>query len=333
MRTTVTFQLYFHQDFDGICSGAVFLAYARLQGLLTHAGVELTPVEYDLKTRWGRTSLPKPCAVVDFLYHPDAEWWFDHHPTTFVRTDWELSFKADPQHVWNTTYKSCPRLIVDSVTEAPVQKELTDQFGEYLHWSDIIDSAEYESPEQVVEAVEPALQINLSLAVDRSPEHLRFLVRAFEENPIRKVASYDEVQSRFRKAMDWQKQAISYIERVAEVRDGVAFCDLTQTRGLFHRYAAYYLWPNIKFLVAVYRDGKGFKLTVGANPWRPFSGPDLSLLCERYGGGGHPEIGGILVSTKKRALQVGREIAQILKGKTEYVQQLSFRHQVIRQSH
>src|SRR3990167_62168 len=85
-----TFHLFFHQDFDGITSAAVFLSYAKRLDLLSHSRVELVPVDYELKKEWPDRTLPKPGAIVDFLYHPDADWWFDHHPTTFARTDWEI---------------------------------------------------------------------------------------------------------------------------------------------------------------------------------------------------------------------------------------------------
>ena len=328
-----TFHLFFHQDFDGITSAAVFLSYAKRLDLLSHSRVELVPVDYELKKEWPDRTLPKPGAIVDFLYHPDADWWFDHHPTTFARTDWELSFREDSQHIWNTSYKSCPRLIVDSIRDERVRHALSSRFEEYMHWSDVIDSADYESAQQVVDSKDPALQVNLSLAIDRSPDYLRLLIKHFEEESLGGVVKLAEVRSRVRKAMEWQEAAISFVAHVGEVRNGVAFCDLTSTKGLFHRYAAYYLWPQIKFLVAVYKNDKGFKLTVGANPWQAFRGPDLSLLCERYGGGGHPEIGGILVSKKGRALEIAREITLILRGEKQNAQQLSFRHQVIRQSH
>lgn len=75
------------------------------------------------------------------------------------------------------------------------------------------------------------------------------------------------------------------------------------------------------------------QLTVGSNPWAVFNGPNLGDIAEAYGGGGHPRVAGITVKSRKQALRVGEEIVKILRGEMPYSQQLSFRHEIIRQSH
>ena len=74
--------LYFHSAcFDGLVSAVlawVFLETKdwRFQGFI--------PVNYDVRTMWLSDPLKTPAAIVDFLYHPDADFWADHHPTTFL---------------------------------------------------------------------------------------------------------------------------------------------------------------------------------------------------------------------------------------------------------
>ncbi len=42
------------------------------------------------------------------------------------------------------------------------------------------------------------------------------------------------------------------------------------------------------------RDPKRAKVSVGSNPWaRPPRAHDISSICERYGGGGHPVVGAV----------------------------------------
>jgi len=61
----------------------------------------------------------------------------------------------------------------------------------------------------------------------------------------------------------------------------------------------------------------GAKISVGYNPW---SGQtldrDISAICARYGGGGHPVVGGIAFKSSEldRARSVAREIAEELAG-------------------
>lgn len=325
--------VFFHQDFDGICSAAVFLASVSGTGVGSGLYVELVPVDYDVKPTWAGKDLPKRSAIVDFLYHPAADWWFDHHPSTFLKAEWEASFRSDDRHVWNTRYKSCPSLILDSLRDEVLRTDLKARFQEHIVWSDIIDSAEYSSPTQVVLAAEPALRINLSLAVDADTSYLAFLVKCLEGKCLDEVAKHEEVSRRYEKAMEWQKATISYMEMVAEVRKGVAFFDLTERDGLFHRYAPYYVWPEIKFVVAVYVNGQGFRITLSSNPWREHDGPDLGALCEQYGGGGHRRVGGVASLEKRQALRVGREMARKLRGEEPYTEQLPFRQEILRGHH
>jgi hypothetical protein len=331
MAQRASLNVFFHRDFDGICSAAVFLASVSGTRVAHGFQVELVPVDYDLKPSWAQTVLPKRSAILDFLYHPAADWWFDHHPSAFVKAEWEASFRPDDRHVWNTQYKSCPGLILDSLRDDVLKADLRARFREHVIWSDIIDSAQYSSPCQVVEAVEPALRINLSLAVHGDRGYFTFLVKCLEEKSLDEVARLKDVSRRYEKAMNWQKSALAYMERVAEVRNGVAFFDLRKRGEMFHRYAPYYFWPDVKHAVAVYANGQSSRIAVSSNPWGRHEGPDLGALCEQYGGGGHRRVAGVANLERRQALRVGREIARKLRGEEPYSEQLPFRQEILRE--
>lgn len=319
--------VYFHRDFDGICSAAIFSSYMKAVDS-TDTPFEFVGVDYDLRNTWSSQELARPSAIVDFLYHPAADWWFDHHATTFVCKEWALAYRPDRNHVWNTAYKSCPRLIVDGISNPTIRGELCRRFSEYLDWCDLIDSAAYESPQQAIDCAEPALRINATLSQHTTSEYLSFLINCIRQLPLSTVADLDEVRERYAKAKLWQDKAISYIAKMATVSKGVAFVDLARRSELFHRYAAYYLWPDVAFQVALYKRGGWQKLTVGTNPWRKPAGPDLSAVCERYGGGGHPSVGGVVVKSRTQALRIGNEICRILRNESPFHQQLSLRHAI-----
>lgn len=71
--------IYFHKDFDGFVATALFLKINEESHLLGADSVVLKPVNYELKKTWLKTMLERPNVVIDFLYHPKADWWFDHH--------------------------------------------------------------------------------------------------------------------------------------------------------------------------------------------------------------------------------------------------------------
>src|ERR1700740_1709547 len=74
--------LYFHYPcFDGLVSGV--LAWEFLEANEWNI-TQLIPVDYGIRKRWLARKLKKPCAVVDFLYHPRSDFWADHHKTTML---------------------------------------------------------------------------------------------------------------------------------------------------------------------------------------------------------------------------------------------------------
>jgi hypothetical protein len=74
-------RLYFHSPcFDGIASAV--LAWDFLEERSGWRTPALHPVNYDVRQTWLEKLLDRPAAVVDFLYHPDVEFWADHHLTS-----------------------------------------------------------------------------------------------------------------------------------------------------------------------------------------------------------------------------------------------------------
>src|SRR5579872_7540227 len=49
---------------------------------------------YHQQKEWPDTRLPRHSAVVDFLYHPQAEFWADHHETSFLTDQLRADFEA-----------------------------------------------------------------------------------------------------------------------------------------------------------------------------------------------------------------------------------------------
>src|SRR5438876_6074091 len=95
-------QLYFHSPcFDGIVSAV--LTWDFVETVFRWTVRELKPVTYKLRESWLAETLVRPCAVVDFLYHPHATFWADHHSTTFLspeaKHDFEL--KRGPYFVYD----------------------------------------------------------------------------------------------------------------------------------------------------------------------------------------------------------------------------------------
>src|SRR5690606_14062717 len=102
----------------------------------------------------------------------------------------------------------------------------------------------------------------------------------------------------------------------AERRGRVVYVDLTEkpleTIGKFVTYA---LYPESMYSVVVVRLQRGFKISVGYNPWCGHSlDTDISSICARYGGGGHPVVGGISAADgqRERAQSIAQSIVDEL---------------------
>jgi hypothetical protein len=85
----------------------------------------------------------------------------------------------------------------------------------------------------------------------------------------------------------------------------------------YGKFVTYALYPDAMYSVLLGRFKNGARINVGYNPWSRHSRDrDLSSICGRYGGGGHPFVGGISFPATDlgRARSVAREIALELDG-------------------
>ena len=101
--------VFYHRDFDGMCAGAILTHILRDRG---EQGVRLESVNYDQRTDWENFSSGERFAIVDFHFHPRAEYWFDHHPTTFLSPALRESYEPSEHWAWDETSPSCPPMIL-----------------------------------------------------------------------------------------------------------------------------------------------------------------------------------------------------------------------------
>ena len=82
--------IHYHRDFDGMVSGAVLSSILQEQ---KGEEVQLQSVNYDQRDGWESFEKGRRFAIVDFHFHPRAEYWFDHHPTTFLSPELRAAYK------------------------------------------------------------------------------------------------------------------------------------------------------------------------------------------------------------------------------------------------
>jgi hypothetical protein len=258
-------------------------------------------------------------ACVDFRYSQDPRltWWFDHHASAFQQPGDEAHFRADAtgRKFYDPTAKSCTKFIADTVAAkwdfdvAPL-RELVD-------WAEIIDGALFTDAKMAVELKEPALQLMTFIENNRDPALAERFIADLIAHPLAEIAAEPYVTQALGPVLTQHQQNIDVIRAAAKLEGGVVHYDLVdQTVGPFNKFITYYLFPEARYSVGLTAPGR-LKISVGSNPWSKVPRThDISAICERYGGGGHPVVGAVSLpkDQKERAREIYREIVAELQG-------------------
>jgi hypothetical protein len=315
-------KVLFHDNcFDGAASAAVFSRFYReridkdaqltYQGLHHQAGgAPIDPAVFDGDEN----------AVVDFRYSqsPKLTWWFDHHVSAFQQPGDEAHFRADRsgRKFHDGSRKSCTLYLADVARE---------RFGfdpsplaELLHWAELIDGAQFDSPTQAVELREPALQIMTVLEAASDRGTILSVIRDMQALPLAEIAAQPYVARPFAALWEKHQRNIEIVRRKVELKDGVVFFDVVD-EGLdsMNKFIAYYLHPDARYTVWVGKGPKRSKVSIGSNPWTPHTRRhDLSSIAARYGGGGHPVVAAVSFSAEdaEKARSAAQEILAELRG-------------------
>ncbi|HEX8163166.1 MAG TPA: hypothetical protein VF538_14950 [Pyrinomonadaceae bacterium] len=315
-------RLLFHDHcFDGVASAAVFtrfyLARVRPEAEIGYAGLLHRPGSlFDEGMFDGDEN-----AIVDFKYSPSEKltWWFDHHQSAFLTPADEAHFRADRsgKKFWDADSKSCTEFIA---------RVAHDDFGfedgglaPLVKWAHTIDGAFYDSPAQVVELREPALQLMQVIENVEDEPFIEWLIRSLSSRALDEVALSGEVRSRFLPIRERHLETLAAVRRkIAYARGVVSFDLIDEGFEGFNKFIPYYLHPETTYSVALTRTAYRTKISVGSNPWSPRPRThNLATICERYGGGGHAVVGAVSFAPEeigRARLAAGEIVAELQNG-------------------
>jgi len=258
-------------------------------------------------------------ACVDFRYSQDPRltWWFDHHASAFQQPGDEAHFRADAtgRKFYDPTAKSCTKFIADTVAA---------QFGfdvaplrELVDWAEIIDGALFTDAKMAVELKEPALQLMTFIENNRDPALAERFIGDLITRPLAEIAGTPYVTQALGPLLAQHHQNIDVIRAASRLDGGVVHFDVADHDvGPFNKFITYYLFPEARYSVGLTAPGR-LKISVGSNPWTKVPRThDISAICERYGGGGHPVVGAVSLpkDQKDRAREIYAEIVAELQG-------------------
>jgi len=258
-------------------------------------------------------------AILDYRFSPSERlhWYFDHHPTAFADAEARAFFeqgKALRPYHYDASYSSCTKLVRDVALEryALAMPELEP----LARWADKIDSAAFESAEAALDHSHPVMSLASVVEHHGDSAMLTRLVARLLDEPIETVSRRSEYRDMHRKIQRKKAAFARQVQRSAETFERVVLVDLSSAElETYGKFVTYALYPRAMYSVILGRFENGARINVGYNPWSEHSRDrDLSSICGRYGGGGHPFVGGISFPAEdlSRARNVAREIAREL---------------------
>jgi hypothetical protein len=306
--------LYAHFPcFDGVASAA--LAKTILEMGSKSVVRRVVPVTYDVRARWLSTRLEKHAVVVDFLFHPEAEYWADHHTTTFLDESAVEVFRSrDAREKWlyDPSARSCCSVIWHACGPVIENHQL---FEELVKWADKIDSAAYVSVDEAILGEEPALRINTSLLVDADAAYFAFLVDSLSKEGIAVTAQNRKVGVRVKKARERITRGLHAAKRAVKLEGGVAVLRADETAdSIVSRYAPYWFFPNARYSIMSTHSAGMTKVTAMRNPWIQFESVPLGPLFAQFGGGGHDRVGSVELRNSNSQVNADEVLAYVLRA-------------------
>ncbi len=311
---------YHDKCFDGASSAAVFLRFYReridpaavfhFTGLVHRASQLFTEDMFD-----GDENV-----IVDFKYSssPRLTWWFDHHQSAFLSPEDAEHFRRDRsgKKFYDPTYKSCTKFLATIASTkfgfdaAPI--------AELIHWGDVIDGAQYASPEAAVALAEPATRLALVIEAAPDPGLVARLIPYLAERSLEEIVKLPFIEKHLGPLLDRHQRSVGILKERAQAVNGVIYFDVSDLdlEG-YNKFIPYFLFPDCLYSVGVSSSATRAKVSVGSNPWKEAAAlRNLAEMCERYGGGGHARVAAISFDANEidRAREAALEITKILRG-------------------
>jgi len=308
--------------FDGLSSAVLFTRLMHERGF-AQADFEYRACGYGVAQQRTEEKLfvGDQNAVLDYRFStsPKLTWYFDHHRTAFQSESDRQVFEeraGQAQFFFDAAYSSCTKLIAD--TSQRVFGLSDPKLEPLVSFADIVDSARFGSPEKAVDRSDPLMRLVSVVEHYGDDAFYTNLVPQLLQKPLIEVATSSAINDRYKPLGKKHDRFVERVRAKSEVRGRVVFVDMTdamlESVGKFVTYA---LYPQSTYSVLVGVLKSGPKISVGYNPWsgHPLD-TDISAICARYGGGGHPVVGGISFGPEEveRARSVASQIANELAG-------------------
>jgi len=311
--------------FDGLCSAVVFTRFMQaLRGsgaTFEYFGAGYGPGQSGVDPQKLRGD---ENAILDFRFSRSEKltWYFDHHVSAFATPEDRAVYDAHvathegrARHMFHDgAYPSCTKYIRD--VAASVFGVTMDDLAELVRWADVIDSAAFPSAEMAVARKEPPLQMMTVIEHHGDDAMLAKMVKRLLHESLDDVARSEDVQKAFAPLQSAHEQFVKLVEARATTHGDAVFVDLSaENIDVASKFVTYALFPQSLYSIVLTRSPSKCKISIGYNPWGPRPRThQIASICERYGGGGHPVVGAISLTSSdvERARKIASDITDEL---------------------
>ncbi|MBN2724887.1 MAG: hypothetical protein JXR95_12515 [Deltaproteobacteria bacterium] len=331
--------VFFHgKCFDGAVSAALFKNF-YMQCIDSFAEFEFVPLFHRKNFSYTADMFEgDEHVVLDFRYPPTGkvQWWFDHHQTTFMIPKDRKHFESrnrKEHFFWNPKAPSNAGFMADTLMRF-YNFKMDSSWTEILEWADTIDSAAFESPEIPVELFDNPVAFAVLLEGADEGTLNKFINDLYEFGNFDEMAKTSFWSNKLNSIRQKNWDNVEDIRRVLDIKENVSFVNLFErVQSGYNKFIAYYLEPESEYTVALIRHHEHLKISVGGNPFLPEEKKgnfDIGKLCEKYGGGGHHNVGGIAfaIDDEETARGVSNEILFILRNFERDVHSLKARERI-----
>src|SRR5688572_8257040 len=248
-------RLCFHDRcFDGAASAAVFSRFYR-ERIDANSEFRLTGMTHRAEKPFENHVFDgDENVIVDFKYSssPLVTWWFDHHQSAFLSPADAAHFEADRSghKFYNPNYKSCTKLLADTTSSKFGFN--VEPLSDLIHWGDIIDGAQFPTPESAVELAEPATQ--LALVIEAAPEFglSARLIPELAQRPLAEIVKLPMVATHLSPLLDRHRRSVDILKHRAQPQDSVVLFDVSDIdlEG-YNKFIPYLLFPECHYSVGV----------------------------------------------------------------------------------
>lgn len=167
---------------------------------------------------------------------------------------------------------------------------------ELIDWADLIDAARFADPASAIELSSPAMKLSAYIQSEISPENIEQFIEDLVRMPLQALAKAQYLQATLDRCASAHQDNLSEVAAHLRLHGDIVIYDLLDRPDrILNHFIPYSYHPEHPYALGAYvhRD-QSLRIHVGFNPWLA---PDtrrhnLALLCEPYGGGGHPYVAG-----------------------------------------